>query len=126
MRLLLDSHVLIWLIEGSPRISASASDAITAPDNEVFVSSATVWEIAIKQAKSKLPGDIGVSLARFPDYRFQVLGIQMEHILATRALQLHHGDPFDRLLIAQAKIEDLTIVTHDDMFRPYGVPILWT
>jgi PIN domain nuclease of toxin-antitoxin system len=123
--LLIDTHVLMWLGDRPDRLSPAARESLGDPDNVVFVSLASIWEIAIKQAKGKLTLDAKAVLDTLPK-AFTLLPIMAEHILATRALPHHHGDPFDRLLIAQAKIEGLTIVTHDDAFRPYGVPILWT
>ncbi len=96
------------------------------PDNRVVFSLASIWEISIKQAKGKLPGDARTLHEGFLKFRFEAMAIELDHILATRDLPQHHGDPFDRLLIAQAQVEGLTIITHDDAFRPYGVPILWT
>ncbi len=126
MRLLLDTHVLIWLAEDTPRLKSAARKAILDPANEVLVSLATIWEIAIKQSKGRLAGNVETLFRELPSYGFVVLPIQPSHVLATRSLDHHHGDPFDRLLIAQASVEKLSIVTHDDAFRPYGVPILWT
>lgn len=125
MRLLLDTHVLLWLAEDSARLTAAARRVIGDENSLIHVSLATIWEIAIKQAKGKLPGDVREMLEDLPD-AFAILPITAEHVVATRDLPLHHGDPFDRLLIAQARIERLTLVTHDDAFKPYGVPILWT
>lgn len=125
MRLLIDTHVLMWLGDRPLRLSPAAREGLSDPDNTVCVSLASIWEIAIKQAKGKLELDARTVLDTLPK-AFTLLPITADHILATRALPLHHGDPFDRLLLAQAMVEGLTIITHDDAFRPYGVPILWT
>ena len=123
MNLLLDTHVLIWTFDDNPTLSETAREAIAEGENTVFVSAVTAWEIAIKRAigKLKLKGDYQKGLQR---YRFLPLAISTEHALAVEHLPQHHGDPFDRLLIAQAQLEKLTIVTRDKRFEDYGVKII--
>ena len=123
MNLLLDTHALIWTFDDNPTLSEAARDAIADGENTVFVSAVTAWEIAIKRAigKLKLKGDYQQGLQR---YRFSPLAITTEHALAVEHLPQHHGDPFDRLLIAQAKIEKLTLVTRDRRFKDYNVKII--
>ena len=120
MRLLLDSHVLLWWLVESPRLSQAAYEAIADPSNEIAVSAATPWELEIKRAAGRLraPQDL---LARLRAARFQMLPITAEHGVSAAHLPRHHGDPFDRMLIAQAQIEGLTIVTRDPRFAPYSV-----
>jgi len=123
MNLLLDTHVLIWVFSRDPTLSKTATDAIRDGNNLVFVSAATAWEIAIKKSpgKLKVPGNYHEGLQR---YRFTPLSVTTEHALAVEHLPPHHKDPFDRLLIAQAKIETLTLVTGDPNMKAYDVPII--
>jgi PIN domain nuclease of toxin-antitoxin system len=123
MNLLLDTHILLWWLDGSPSLSKTASEAISDASNLVFVSAAVVWEIRIKQTlgKLKIPADFRQVLERQP---FEKLPITAEHAHAVGDLPSHHRDPFDRMLIAQAKVEGLTIVTHDRIFRQYRIPIV--
>lgn len=123
MNLLLDTHVLLWALAGDPKLSEATQSAIANEENIVLVSAASAWEIAIKCALGKLraPDDLVAQLAAAD---IQHLPITMNHALAAGALPRHHEDPFDRMLIAQAQIEDLTIVTADGALHRYGVPIL--
>ena len=123
MNLLLDTHVVIWIFANDPRLSGSAITTIADANNQVFVSAATAWEIAIKRALGKLeaPRDYSDGLKR---YRFTPLDITTEHALAVEGLPPHHDDPFDRMLIAQANIERLTLVTRDRRMRAYDVRLM--
>ncbi|CAN5770050.1 type II toxin-antitoxin system VapC family toxin [soil metagenome] len=123
MNLLLDTHILIWIFANDPRLSALTRATIADANNQVFVSSATAWEIAIKRALGKLeaPKDYSDGLKR---YRFTPLDITTDHALAVEDLPPHHDDPFDRMLIAQAKIEQLTLVTRDRRMRAYDVRLM--
>jgi PIN domain nuclease of toxin-antitoxin system len=123
MRLLLDTHVLLWWREANPRIDGDARRSIATAD-DVLVSSASAWEVAIKVALGKLriPAPLEEAVA---DSGFDALPITFGHAAAVTGLASHHADPFDRMLIAQALVEGLTIVTHDRRFAPYGVPIIW-
>ena len=120
MNLLLDTHTLIWVFDKNPTLSQEAHDAIADGQNEVFVSAVTAWEIAIKRSLKKLElrGDYQNGLRR---YRFTPLSISTDHALAVEALPQHHTDPFDRLLIVQAQLENLTLVTRDRRFNAYDV-----
>ena len=122
MRLLLDAHVLLWWLSSSPRLSKNARNAIE-ECTVTCVSAATVWEIAIKAAAGKLEfrGDIEEQLAL---NNFHPLPITVIHALLAAKLPRHHGDPFDRMLVAQASFESLTLVTADPQLAAYGVPIL--
>ncbi len=124
MNLLLDTHTLIWVFDANPKLSQVARDAISEGQNEVFVSAVTAWEIAIKRSLGKLElrGNYRRGLER---YRFTPLNISTEHALAVEALPQHHADPFDRLLIVQAQLENLTLVTRDGRFDNYDVMTLW-
>lgn len=123
MNLLLDTHTLIWVFDANPKLSQAAREAISEGENEVFVSAVTAWEIAIKRGLGKLElrGDYRRGLER---YRFTPLTISTEHALAVEALPQHHADPFDRLLIVQAQLENLTLVTRDGRFDDYDVMTL--
>jgi PIN domain nuclease of toxin-antitoxin system len=123
MNLLLDTHILLWWLDASPSLSKTASEAISDVSNLVFVSAAVVWEIRIKQTlgKLKIPADFRQVLERQP---FGKLPITADHAHAVGDLPSYHRDPFDRMLIAQAKVEGLTIVTHDSIFHQYRIPIV--
>jgi len=123
MNLLLDTHTLIWIFDSNPILSNVARTAIADGNNVIFVSAVTAWEIAIKRAagKLRLQGDYQRGLRQ---YRFIPLNITTDHALAVEYLPAHHNDPFDRLLIAQAQLEELTIVTRDPKFTAYSVPLI--
>ena len=125
MRLLLDTLALLWALATPDRLSPRARDAIVDGTNEVFVSPASPWELVIKEAAGKLQAT-GDLRAEIDAAAFVALPITIDHALAAGALPLHHKDPFDRMLIAQATLESLTIVTRDPRFEPYGVPLLRT
>jgi PIN domain nuclease of toxin-antitoxin system len=123
MRLLLDTHALLWALADPDRLSDDAHEAVRDGRNEVLVSAASVWEIAIKRAAGKLdaPDDLlDVTVAA----GFQSLPISAQHALLAGALPRHHRDPFDRMLVAQARAESLLIVTRDPRFAPYEVNVL--
>jgi PIN domain nuclease of toxin-antitoxin system len=121
MRLLLDTHVLLWWLANNPRLSVSAREVIADSGNQVFVSAASAWEIAIKKALGKLaaPEDL---LGAIAANNFEPLVIKIEHTLRLGELPLHHNDPFDRILIAQALYEDLTLLSGDGKIALYEVP----
>ena len=123
MRLLLDTHTLIWWLSASPRLGPAARAAIDDPASDVHVSAVSASEIAIKKALGKLtaPDDLEhqVTVNGFTE-----LGLTIRHARAIGALPPHHGDPFDRMLIAQARVEGLTFVTADRVIADYDVPVL--
>ena len=121
MRLLLDTHVLLWWAEDD--LGAEAEAAIVDEANELIVSAATIWEAKIKEACGKLevPVDL-VPAAR--ERGVSELSITWPHAVEAANLPRHHHDPFDRMLIAQAQIEGLTLVTRDAVFEQYGVALL--
>jgi len=123
VRLLLDTQVILWSLHKPERLSTEAVTAITDPANSVDVSVASLWELSIKQSVGKLTvdGDLREHLVRQRFSELPVLGV---HALAVRDLPLHHRDPFDRLLIAQARCEGLTLVTADPAMSAYEVPIM--
>lgn len=123
MKLLLDTHVLVWTLLGHERLSATASAAIQDSANEVFVSVVSAWEVEIKAAKGKLSmlGPLGDALAR---QRFGSLPVTLRHVLAVESLPRHHRDPFDRMLIVQALLEGMTLVSSDRKMRDYPIALL--
>jgi PIN domain nuclease of toxin-antitoxin system len=123
-RLLVDTHALLWWLTDDPALSPTARDAIADPANEPLVSTASVWEIAIKRSLGKLaaPDELPDSIS---DGGFAWLPISAQHAWQVRDLPMHHRDPFDRVLVAQALIERLPIVTSDPRFGEYGVEIRW-
>lgn len=127
MHLLLDTHVLLWTLLGPERLPDSVAAAIASPRNQVSVSAASLWEIAIKQSLGKLelpgPAESWLPMA-CQQVGIAMLPITPEAALAVRKLPWHHRDPFDRLLVAQTGA-GMTLVTHDDALRPYGIAILW-
>ena len=128
MRLLLDTHALIWWLEGSPRLSVGARRAIADSLNEKLVSAASAWEITTKHRLGKLPGadefasEIPWAIA---DEGFAELPITVDEAARAGALPGPLGDPFDRMLIAQALARNLTVVSADTVFDGYGVRRLW-
>jgi PIN domain nuclease of toxin-antitoxin system len=122
--LLLDSHALLWWRGDHQRLSARAHEAIEDPDLSVFFSAASIWEMAIKRASGKLevPEDL---LDTMEQRGFIELPVLSSHAIIAGALPPHHRDPFDRMLVAQAQSEGLTIVTRDERIEAYDVPVLW-
>jgi PIN domain nuclease of toxin-antitoxin system len=120
VRLLLDTHVLLWWLDDSLALGGEAKELISVGETEVFVSAISAAEIAIKSSVGKLrvPADLEQQLEQ---NAFVPLPLRLRHGLAVETLPLHHRDPFDRLLIAQAQCEDLTLVTADRMFAAYDV-----
>lgn len=128
MRLLLDTHVLLWWLAGDSHLSANALAAIAAPDAEVFVSAASAWEIARKNALGKLPG-VEALIERFQDEmreeRFDVIDLSAAHLIRAARYPADHRDPFDRILAAQAEIEGLALVSADGKIDVFEVTRLW-
>lgn len=124
MNLLLDTHVFLWAVDDSPLLSRQARLAITDGHNIVFVSAATAWEISIKKAIGKLRVPVRNYLEELQRHRFLPLSIRTEHALAVEQLPPHHNDPFDRMLVAQAQVERLTLVTHDSRMKAYAVEVI--
>jgi PIN domain nuclease of toxin-antitoxin system len=123
-RLLVDTHVLLWWLADDPELSATAREAIADPANEPLVSTASVWEIAIKRALGKLeaPDDLPETIV---DEGFSWLPVGAAHAWEVQKLPMHHRDPFDRLVVAQALCEGLPVVTADGRFREYAVDTRW-
>lgn len=128
MRLLLDTHVLLWWHDQPARLTETAYDAINDPGNDVFISVVNGWEIQIKAQLGKLmlPKPLNIILQEEQATNgFRLLSVTIEHVYALDSLPLHHRDPFDRFLIAQAHQGDLTLVTHDPKLSPYSISLLW-
>ncbi len=128
MTILLDTHAFLWWVDASPRLSTRARAAIAEPRNEVLFSLVSCWELAIKISTGKLK--LKTPLERFvPDQLvangFRLAGLELRHVAPIAALTFHHRDPFDRLLATQALEENWTIVSHDRIFRRYGVARIW-
>jgi len=128
MKILVDTHALLWCISGSESLGKRARDAFLNPENELFFSAASYWEICIKLSIKKL--DLGANWEKTIEKELKYnsinwLPILQEHCLALTTLQWHHCDPFDRLLIAQAIKERCAIMTDDMHIRRYEVKIVW-
>jgi PIN domain nuclease of toxin-antitoxin system len=128
MRVLIDTHVFLWWVEGDRVLPSRARAALANPDNECLLSVASAWELAIKACLGKLR--LAVPVKRYvvehvAANAFRMLDIRLPHAARVESLAAHHRDPFDRLLIAQALEEDLPIVTANPVFRKYGVRRIW-
>jgi len=126
--LLLDTHAFLWWLAGDEALSPEARKAIADEDNTIFVSAASAWEIATKHRIGKLPGaaSIVIDMDRIlAEQGFDGLSISLRHAQAAGALPGPHRDPFDRMLIAQAMLEDLILVSNEEPFDAYGVKRLW-
>ena len=122
MKLLLDTHVFLWWRENGARIRRVRTAIATA--DTVLVSAASAWEVAIKASLGKIRVPESFEQA-VEDSQFEKLAIEFRHAALVPSLPAYHTDPFDRMRIAQAHVEGLTLVTHDRALEPYGVPILW-
>lgn len=128
MRLLLDTHVWLWWFASPEKLAPNVRTRIGDPANEIIVSAASAWEVSIKYALGKLsfPGLPDVLVFRtFGEQQMMPLAISHEHALRIATLPFHHRDPFDRVLIAQAQMEDVPIITADERLLPYDVEIVW-
>jgi PIN domain nuclease of toxin-antitoxin system len=122
VNLLLDTHVVIWWLTDDPTLSDDVKERLdTEPD--IWLSAATVWEVAVKQAIGKLKEPVDLP-ERIRDSGFRELPIRADHAIVAGRLPLIHRDPFDRILVAQAQRENLTLVTRDPEIRKYDVPVL--
>ena len=128
MKLLVDTQVWLWMLADPDRFSKRARRLLARADTELYLSAASAWEIAIKWSlgKLKLPADPAEFVASRVDQSGVIpLAIRHAHALQVARLPPHHRDPFDRLLVAQASVEDLTVLTGDRQLEPYGIPIQW-
>ncbi|TKK64138.1 type II toxin-antitoxin system VapC family toxin [Ilyomonas limi] len=128
MDLLLDTHAFIWFLNGDSQLPAAIKNLIADTSNKCFLSIGSIWEIAIKVSLNKLElqGDFNHIAGFLIDNDIEVLPITFEHIQRLLRLEFHHRDPFDRIIIAQALTENLTLATKDGIFYKYGVNITWT
>ncbi len=122
MRYLLDTHVFIWAMEENKRLPRDIKSKISDPNNEIFVSVTTIWEIIIKKRKGlKIPKDI---LGGIKKSNFVLLSIDINHVLEVEKLPGIHKDPFDRILISQTKVENLTLITSDEKIWKYDLSLI--
>lgn len=127
MPYLLDTHTFIWFINGDQLLSEKAVDTIKNINNKCFISIASIWEIVIKSSLNKL--QLTTSFDKIKSFlsvnEIEILPITFEHIQTLTALEPHHRDPFDRIIISQSIAENLSIITKDDNFGKYSVRVLW-
>jgi PIN domain nuclease of toxin-antitoxin system len=123
LRLLLDTHTLLWTLVAPDRLSKNAAQAIAAEESEVFVSIVSPWEMAIAKARGRMDPPDNLE-AQLETRRFVLLPVSLRHTHVVGTLPHHHRDPFDRMLVAQAQVEGLTIVTVDRLLRHYPVSLL--
>jgi len=126
MRFLLDTHVLIWYLEGNSNLAPRQRELVVNSDNEVLVSIASLWEIAAKTSIGKLTISRSMTeiLKQLATQSIEILSIEPAHVLQVAKLPLHHRDPFDRMIIAQSKVGFLPVLTHDRTFLDYGIKLL--
>jgi PIN domain nuclease of toxin-antitoxin system len=128
MRLLLDTHSFLWFLLDDPKLSQTAKDSIADPDNDIEISPASYWEIAIKISLNKysLPEPYEQFMEReLATNQFRILPIEPKHTAALTSLPFHHRDPFDRLIIAQAMVERIPVISGDEAFAAYPVTRIW-
>jgi len=127
MQLLLDTHTFIWFISGDQALPQRALNAIKDTDNKCYISIASIWEIAIKFSlkKLELKSDFDNIIDFLAANDIEILPINFQHLQKIIALDFHHRDPFDRLIIAQGLVENLTIITKDEHFPSYTDRLLW-
>jgi PIN domain nuclease of toxin-antitoxin system len=124
LKLLLDTHVVVWWVQDDRRLGREARRAIAVAD-VVWVSAASGWELAIKIAKGRLRVIEPLRVTIAADH-FTELPMTLRHAEELERLPMHHADPHDRILVAQARVEGATLVSHDRELEPYGVPMIWT
>ena len=124
MKLLLDTHAVIWWLGDDDRLGKRARGLIEDPENDVLVSVASLWEMAIKARIGKLEVDVASAAAAIERSGFQILALSIEHLQSLRALPMHHGDPFDHLLAAQTIAEAATLISDDRRMPSYGVTVV--
>ena len=128
MNLLLDTHAFLWMLDAPEKLSATDVQAHNDPDNELYLSVVSLWDIQIKCASGKLTLDLPLAqivAEQVQDDRYRLLDIRVQHVLALDGLPRPHNDPFDRLLIAQARTERMPLVSTDGVFAQYPVDVLW-
>jgi PIN domain nuclease of toxin-antitoxin system len=128
MRVLIDTHIFIWYIQNSERLPSSIATYINDGRNDILLSIASVWEMAIKQSTGKL--NLGLPYASFIEEQMrlnsmELLPLRLDHLEVVTTMPFHHRDPFDRILIAQAMLEDIVIISADSTFSSYPVQRIW-
>ena len=127
MRLLLDTHVFIWSFQNTKRLSKRATTELTNPENEFYVSIVSIWEMQIKVMLDKM--ELGGTLSEIVTEQIangvQILNLDLSHAFQLEKLPDNHRDPFDRMLISQALVENMTVITADKRFKDYNVKSLW-
>ena len=128
MRLLLDTHTLFWSVDDPSKVSARAMAAMVAPTNDRLLSAATIWELAIKVGQGKITLSMPYRLwmeTAIADLKLTILPVTVAYAERQAGLPPHHKDPFDRLIIAQALVDGISVVSVDAAFDPYGVTRIW-
>jgi PIN domain nuclease of toxin-antitoxin system len=125
MRILLDTHIILWAVTDSPKLPEAAREMIQNERNQIYFSSASIWEVAIKHslAPEQLPVSSRDLLRYVEQSGYEELPVSAEHAVAVEALLPVHKDPFDRILVAQAGAEPMRLLTHDRLLEKYGVPV---
>jgi len=127
MKVLLDTHAFLWFITGDTRLSKKVRRLMEDGETELFLSAASVWEMAIKTSLGKL--SVSMPFSEFIQQKtlqgFLIMPVEWHHAVAVAGMPFHHNDPFDRLLVAQALTEQLPVITADPAFKKYGVKIIW-
>ncbi len=127
MNILVDTHAVIWFITDDKKLPLKTKKILEEKENRCFVSLATFWEIAIKYSLGRL--DLNASLEKvfeiIEDTGFELLPVTIVHVLKNSKLEFHHQDPFDRIIIAQAMIENLSVVSKDEQFKKYDISLIW-
>lgn len=127
MKLLLDTHAFLWIAGDWKRVRASAQRVISRPETQLYLSAASIWEISIKAGLGRLTLPVSPPVylpRRIQDFQISVLDVTSDHALAVFSLPQHHADPFDRMIVAQAQLEQLTIATRDQVFGKYRIKLL--
>jgi PIN domain nuclease of toxin-antitoxin system len=126
LNLLLDTHIALWAITDSPKLSQKARELIESPKTTIWISVASFWEIAIKYSLGR--GDMPISsqqaMSYFRESGYRFLAVEAEHAVAVEELPTHHQDPFDRILVAQALVEPMRLMTHDSLVALYSDTII--
>lgn len=130
MKLLLDTHAFLWLIEGNPQLGHAATEAINDDQNTLFLSVASIWELAIKTSgpcpRLRLVDPLEAFVETWTNaYKISILPIEHTHAWMVRHLLDHHRDPFDRLLVAQALVESMSLLTADNLMSKYPITVIW-
>jgi PIN domain nuclease of toxin-antitoxin system len=128
MKILLDTHAFLWWNMDSSQLSIRAKEIIASGRTEIYISAASTWEMAIKCQKGKLvlpESPEKYAISRISHYGFTTLPIQISHTLRTYNLPLIHNDPFDRLLVAQCQMEEMSIISADEYIKQYDVDVIW-